>query len=75
MDRTTALAAQNCDDLFNLGFRTDGTYVINMVGNILPIYCEFGRGGYNWLVSKQNILFYELAVTVFQINIPEGKIH
>ena len=52
MSRTTALAAQNCNDLFNNGFRIDGTYVMNIVGKILPMYCEFGRGGYNWLVSN-----------------------
>ena len=63
MDRSSALAAKTCDDLFNLGFRIDGAYVINTVGNILPMYCEFGRGGYNWLVGKQNILLYELAET------------
>ena len=73
MDRTTALAAQNCDDLFNLGFRTDGTYVINIVGNILPMYCEFRQGTYNWLVSKQNILLCELAGLFFQLNILEQK--
>ena len=73
MDRTTVLATKNCDDLFNLGFQTDGTYVINIVGKISPMFCEFGRGGYNWLVSKQNILLYELTVTFFQFNIPEGN--
>ena len=65
MDRNTALAAKNCDDLFNLGFRTDGSYDTHIGRNILPIYCEFERGGYNWLVSRQSILLYELAVTFF----------
>ena len=71
----TALPAKDCDDLFDLGFRTDGTYVLNIVGKVLPMHCEFGRGGYNWLVSKQSILLYELAIMFFQINISEGKLH
>ena len=65
MDKNAALTAQNCDDLFDLGFRSDGTYFINVVGKILLMFCEFGQGGYNWLVSKQNILLFEWAVTFF----------
>ena len=65
MDRTTALATKNCDDLYNNGFRTDGIYVIFIGGRFLPMFCEFGRGGYNWLVSKQSVLLRELAVTFF----------
>ena len=37
------------------------------------MYCEFGRGGYNWLVSNLSILLYKLAAMFFQISIPEGK--
>ena len=72
-DRIRNLVAQDCDNLFNLGFRTDGTYNISIGGKFLLVYCEFGRGGYNWLVSKQSILLYELAMIFFQINIPEYK--
>ena len=64
-DRTTALAAGNCDDLLNLGFRTNGVYDMVIGRRILPMYCEFGQGGYNWLVSKQSILLYELEVIFF----------
>ena len=69
MERTTALAAKDCDDLFDIGFRTDGTYVMNIVGKILPMFCEFERGGYNWLVSKQGILLYEVEMTFFKLTI------
>ena len=66
MDRTTALTTKNCDALFNLGFRTDGVYDIAIGGRISPMYCEFGRGGYNWLVSSQSILLlHKTAVTFF----------
>ena len=58
-DKTSALAAGNCDGLINLGFRTNGVYDMVIGRNTLPMYCEFGRGGYNWLVSKQSILLYD----------------
>ena len=64
-DRTSTLEAGNCDDLFNLGFRINGVYNMVIGERTLPMYCEFGRGGYNWLVSKQSILLYELAMTFF----------
>ena len=74
-DKTTALAAHNCDTLFNLNFRNDGAYNISIRGKILLVYCEFGRGGYNWLVSKQSILLYELEMKFFKINFSERKLH
>ena len=74
-DRTTALAAGNCNHLFNLGFRTNGVYDMVIGGRILPTYCEFGQGGYNWLVSKQSILLYELEVIIFLNNIQGIILH
>ena len=53
MGVVAALASRNssnCDDLFNLGFRADGVYGIFISGNIIQIYCEFDRDGYNWMV-------------------------
>ena len=64
-DKTSALGARNCDGLFNLGFRTNGVYDLVFRKSTLPMFCEFGRGGYNWLVSKQSILLYELAMMFF----------
>ena len=64
MNRTTALAAQSCDGLFNNGFRTDGVYDMIIGGRFLPMFCEFGRGSYNWLVSNQNILLYKTSVAL-----------
>ena len=64
-DKTTALAAHNCDNLFNLNFRNDGAYNISIREKILLVYCEFGRGGHNWMVSKQIILLHELEMIFF----------
>ena len=57
-DRTTALAAGNCDDLLNLGFCNNGVYDMVIGGRILPMYCKFGQGGYNWLVSINKASYY-----------------
>ena len=56
----------NCDDIFNIGQRTDGVYEILVGSTIVQTFCEFDRDGYNWMVcwQKKMHLIYNTYVTL-----------
>ena len=53
-NRTDALAGennQNCNDLYDAGYRADEVYDIFIQKKFIRVFCEFQFEGYNWMVK------------------------
>ena len=51
LNEKTQEKSQNCDDIYDAGYRASRVYDIFNGGKYIEVFCELNQNGNNWLVS------------------------